>query len=71
VAEKGKRRKARPHIGRRRLRLLWAVGIVAIAVYLYYRPIASYVETKNDVATRRAEVEARGLVRAVRELRLV
>jgi Septum formation initiator len=60
-----------PRIGRRRLRLLWAIGIVGIAVYLYYRPIASYVETKNDVAARRAEVETLGLVRAELELRLV
>jgi hypothetical protein len=71
VAEKGKRRRAQPRSGRRRLRLLWAVGIVGIAVYLYYRPIASYVETKNDVAARRAEVENLRLVRAELELRLV
>jgi cell division protein FtsB len=71
VAEKGKRREARRRIGRRRLRLLWAIGIVGIAVYLYYRPIASYLETKNDLATRRAEVETLRLVRAELELRLV
>lgn len=71
VADKRKRRKARPRIGRRRLRLLWAIGIVGIAVYLYYRPIASYVETKNDLAARRAEVENLRLVRAELELRLV
>jgi hypothetical protein len=51
--------------------LLWAIGIVGIAVYLYYRPLASYVETKNDLATRRAEVESLRLVRAELELRLV
>ena len=71
MAEKGKRRRAQPRIGRRRLRLLWAVGLVGIAVYLYYRPIASYVETKNDLAARRAEVETLRLVRAELELRLV
>ena len=72
MAEKGKRRRAaRPRIGRRRLRLLWALGILGIAVYLYYRPIASYVETRNDLTTRRAEVEALRLVRAELELRLV
>ncbi len=58
-------------IGRRRLRLLWTIGIVGIAVYLYYRPIASYVETRNDLATRRAEVESLRLVEAELELRLV
>jgi hypothetical protein len=58
-------------IGRRRLRLLWTIGIVGIAVYLYYRPIASYVETRNDLATRRAEVESLRLVKAELELRLL
>ncbi len=53
------------------MRLLWAVGVVAIAVYLYYRPIASYVETKNDLAAQRAEVESLRLVRGELELRLV
>jgi hypothetical protein len=58
-------------IGRRRLRLLWAVALVGIAVYLYYRPISSYLETRNDLHTRRAEVETLRLVRAELELRLV
>ena len=62
---------ARPRIGRRRLRLLWAVAIVGVAVYLYYRPIASYLETRNDLATSRAEVESLRLVKAELELRLV
>jgi cell division protein FtsB len=65
------RRKAAPRIGRRRLRLLWAIALVGVAVYLYYRPIASYVETRNDLTTRRAEVESLRLVRAELELRLV
>jgi len=66
-----RRRKAAPRIGRRRLRLLWAIALVGVAVYLYYRPIASYVETRNDLTTRRAEVESLRLVRAELELRLV
>ena len=65
------RKAAASRIGRRRLRLLWTIGIVGIAVYLYYRPIASYVETRNDLTTRRAEVESLQLVRAELELRLV
>lgn len=65
------KRGAGARIGRRRLRLLWALGILGIAVYLYYRPIASYVETRNDLAARRAEVENLRLVRAELELRLV
>ncbi len=47
------------------------LGIVAVAVYLYYRPITSYAETRNDLTTRRAEVESLRLVRAELELRLV
>lgn len=53
------------------MRLLWAVALLGIAVYLYYRPIASYVETKRDLAASRAEVESLRLVRAELELRLV
>jgi cell division protein FtsB len=69
--KRAQRRKAAPRIGRRRLRLLWAIALVGVAVYLYYRPIASYVETRNDLTTRRAEVESLRLVRAELELRLV
>jgi hypothetical protein len=71
VAQSRKRREGLARVGRRRLRLLWAIGIVGIAVYLYYRPISSYLETKSDLAARRAEVESLRLVRAELELRLV
>ncbi len=71
VGGKASRRTAKSRSGRRRLRLLWTIGIVGIAVYLYYRPIASYVETRNDLTTRRAEVESLRLVQAELELRLV
>jgi cell division protein FtsB len=71
VAGRASRRAAKSRIGRRRLRLLWAIAIVGVAVYLYYRPIASYVETRNDLTARRAEVESLRLVRAELELRLV
>jgi Septum formation initiator len=66
-----RRRRTRRRIGRRRLRLLWAIGIVGAAVYLYYRPIASYLETRNDLTARRAEVESLRLVRGELGLRLV
>ena len=56
---------------RRRLRLLWAVAILGIAVYLYYRPLASYLETRSDLAARRAEVETLRIARTQLELRLV
>jgi Septum formation initiator len=42
--------------GRRRLRLLWLAGVLAISVYLYYRPLASYFETRADLAAAREEV---------------
>ena len=64
-------RKARPHVRRRRLRVLWTVAIVGVAVYLYYRPLASYLETRHDLAARRAEVETLRIARAQLELRLV
>jgi hypothetical protein len=59
------------HVGRRRLRLLWALALVGIAIYLYYQPISTYLETKNDLTARRAEVESLRFVRAELELRLV
>ena len=55
----------------RRLRVLWLVGLVAIAVYLYYRPLASYVETKRELAESRAEVEALRVAKERLEQRLV
>ena len=64
-------KKAQPRVRRRRLRLLWAVAIVGVAVYLYYRPLASYLETRSDLAARRAEVETLKIARAQLELRLV
>jgi hypothetical protein len=60
----------RARIGRRRLRLLWAVGLVAATVYLYYRPIASYLETRNELATRQAEVQSLREIRSELDLRL-
>ena len=66
-----RRRKARPRAQRRRLRLLWLVAIVGIAAYLYYTPLASYLETRNDLAASRAEVEMLRIARAQLELRLV
>lgn len=66
-----KRRARRPRIGRRRLRLLWVAAIVGVTVYLYYRPISSYLETRNELAASRAEVESLRLVRGELQLRLV
>jgi hypothetical protein len=61
---------SRAKAGRRRLRLLWAVVFVLGAVYVYYRPISSYLETRNELATRRAEVQSLRAVRTELDLRL-
>jgi cell division protein FtsB len=39
-------------------------------VYLYYRPLASYFETRNNLAAERAEVDTLRIARAQLELRL-
>jgi cell division protein FtsB len=64
------RKPKRARVGRRRLRLLWAVVLVLGAVYLYYRPISSYFETRNELATRRAEVQSLRSIRTELDLRL-
>lgn len=56
---------------RRRLRLLWVVAVLGVAGYLYYRPLASYFETRGDLAARRAEVDTLRVARDQLELRLV
>ena len=66
-----RRRPRRLRIGRRRLRLLWLVAIVGVTVYLYYRPISSYLETRNELAACRAEVDSLRLVKGELQLRLV
>ena len=48
-------RSGRPH-GRRRLRLVWLVAVAAVTVYLYYRPLSSYFDTRARLATERTEV---------------
>jgi cell division protein FtsB len=71
----GRRKRARtgrgrPNFGRRRLRLVWLLAAVGLAVYLYYRPIASYLDTRNELAAERTEVETLRIVRAELEQRL-
>jgi hypothetical protein len=65
------RRARRLRIGRRRLRLLWVLAIIGVTVYLYYRPISSYLETRHQLATSRADVESLRLVKGELQLRLV
>jgi cell division protein FtsB len=43
---------------RKRLRLLWVLGLIVVPVYLYYQPLSSYFDTRADLAAQRAEVEA-------------
>jgi hypothetical protein len=71
AGETRRTRSARARIGRRRLRLLWLIGVVGVSVYLYYRPISSYFETRNELAASRTEVESLRLVKAELELRLM
>ena len=70
-SKRSRRLDLRRRAGRRRLRLLWAVAIVGIAVYLYYRPISSYLETRRQLAASRAEVDSLQRVREELRLRLV
>ena len=70
-------RKARPKgskkrtpRSRRQLRLLWLTALVAVAAYLYYQPLASYLETRSDLEARQTEVDALLVARAGLERRL-
>lgn len=53
---KGSKRPARTSRHRRQLRLVGLVGLVAISVYLYYRPLASYFSTRDDLASQRTSL---------------
>jgi Septum formation initiator len=35
---------------------VWLVGLLALSVYLYYRPLASYFGTRNDLAAQQASL---------------
>ena len=64
------RRKARVPASKRRLRLLWLGVLLALAAYLYYQPLSSYLETREDLGARRAEVESLRITKAELEQRL-
>ncbi len=64
-AGKGKTR------SRRRLRLLWLTALVGLSVYLYSQPLASYLETRSDLTSRKVEVERLRIAKAGLERRLV
>jgi cell division protein FtsB len=67
---RSKRAKKRTPRSRRRFRLVWLTALVALAAYLYYQPLATYFETRNDLAARRAEVETLRITKTSLELRL-
>jgi hypothetical protein len=56
---------------KRRLRLLLAVALVGLVSYLYYHPLSSYLETRNELGAQRAQVESLRITKAELELRLV
>jgi hypothetical protein len=39
------------------MRLFWAVAVLLVSVYLYYRPLSSYVQTRHDLASQRTDVQ--------------
>lgn len=63
--------KRRSLVGRRRLRVVWLLALLGVALYLYYRPIASYLETRNELDSQRTEVATLRIVKAELESRLV
>ena len=67
---KRSRPKKRTARSKRRLRLLWAVAIVGLVSYLYYHPLASYLDTRGQLSDERAHVANLRVVKAELELRL-
>jgi len=72
----GKRRKTPKRASRRRLprkripRWVLPLAVLAAVGFLYVRPIDSYLETRNQLDQRRAEVEALRAERARLQTRL-
>ncbi|GIU94313.1 MAG: hypothetical protein KatS3mg012_0770 [Gaiellaceae bacterium] len=52
------------------MRLVGAVLVVCVVATLYYRPLASYLETRRELAARQAEVAALEATRDALERRL-
>ena len=66
----GKPKKKRAPRSKRRLRLIWLGALVLVVSYFYYQPLASYVDTRNELSTARAEVETLRIAKASLESRL-
>jgi len=60
AARKPKQTRARPKQRARRsrpsLRLLGPIVVVVVVGFLYYRPLSTYLQTRDQLAARRAEV---------------
>jgi cell division protein FtsB len=69
MAASPKKKKRVPR-SKRRLRLIWLGALVLVASYFYYQPLASYVDTRNELSTARAEVETLRIAKASLEGRL-
>lgn len=54
---KRKRKTTRAVARARRIRASFLVAVLAASAYLYYQPLSSYVERRNELVQTRAEVE--------------
>lgn len=72
MAKKAKHggRSRRRVVRTRRLRVLFVAAGLAAAAYLYYQPLSSYAERRNELAQARAEVQALRASKARLEQRL-
>jgi hypothetical protein len=64
------KKKTRVPRSKRRMRLLWLGGLVAVVAYLYYQPLTSYFDTRNDLGALRVEVETLRITKSELEARL-
>ena len=73
MAGRSKKTRAGKRVPRstRRLRLLWMTALVGLAAYLYYQPLSSYFETRNELTARRAEVQVLRVTKVELEQRLL
>jgi len=52
------RTSSKPRPRRRRLRLLLPVAVLGVMGFLYYHPLASYLETRSELGARQEQVVA-------------
>ena len=56
MASRKKEQRQRKVARSRRLRALFLVAVLGASAYLYYQPLSSYVERRNELARTKAEV---------------